>query len=64
MTPAYTRKRLWHFFGWCAFDLTMCAALVLWAGVEGWRAVAVAVVWNVAGYVQGRARSRLEVQHG
>jgi hypothetical protein len=55
----YTRQRLRHSVGWYVFDVAMLAALVIWSGVDGWRGVAVALVWNIAGYVQGLRRSRL-----
>lgn len=51
-----------RFISWLAVDLLFCTALMLWAGVEGWRAMAVAIAWNVAGYVQGRISSRMEAR--
>lgn len=64
MTNAYKRRRLGHFLIWMAIDVAVAAALVVWADVTAWKALTVAVTWNVLGYLQGRRRERLEAAHG
>jgi hypothetical protein len=64
VTRTHTSKWLQHFLVWLVIDVAIVHALVFWGDVTDWKGLACAVLWNVAGYLQGRRRERFEVRRG